>query len=305
MKIYDVHGLHVCDEHAILPQNASNADDYCENLFTVTIGGDFTPEWGDILFLLLCALQWMDTNLWWVVLHHSYYKEQLCSSLSEISFKGYLLLWGPVYQVEEKAREGRVRLDDEDGGGEGDDGEGGKGDPHANLRRRLHKQVVVLDREINAVADGVYGDGKQMLEEEEEEVVEESVKKSASLHRALADDRLRSLLRKRRQLKEQLKALDVEDDNALKSLVQDIIPVLKIKKGKKQEKEEVMVPSNSGKDLGSVNAKKKVVCLVEDNNVFDAALDSAATGFTETVSMCFFVHASFMVCNFFHGLGTL
>lgn len=240
----------------------------------------------------------MDTILWWVALHHSYYKEQLCSSLSGISFKGYLLLCGPVYQVEEKAREGRVRLDDEDGGGEGDHGEGGKDDPHSNLRRRLHKQVVALDREINAVADGVYGDGKQMLEEEEEEVVEESVKKSASLHRALADDRLRSLLRKRRQLKEQLKALDVEDDNALKSLVEDITPVLKIKKGKKQE-EEVTVPSNSGKDLGSVNAKKKVVCLVEDNNVFDAALDSAATGFTETVSMCFLcMHHSWFAISF-------
>lgn len=248
--------------------------------------GIVTPEWGYDLFLLLSALQCIDTILWWVALHHSYYKEQLCSSLSEIIFKGYLLLCGLVYQVEEKAREGRVRLDDEDGEGECDDGEGGEDDPHSNLRRRLHKQVVALDREINAVADGVYGDGKQILEEEEE-VVEESMKKSASLHRALADDRLRSLLRKRRQFKEQLKALDVEDDNALKSLVQDITPVLKVKKGKKQEEEEVMVPSNSGKGLGSVNAKKKVVYIEEDNNVFDAALDSAATGFTETVSMCF------------------
>lgn len=194
-------------------------------------------------------------------------------------------------------------MDDEDSGGEGDDGEGGEDDPHSNLRRRLHKQVVALDREIDAVADGAYGDGKQVLEEEEEEV-EESMKKSASLHRALADDRLRSLLRKRRQLKEQLKALDVEDDNALKSLVEDITPMLKIKrKGKKQEAE-VMVPSNSGKkEPGSANAKKKVVRIVEDNNDFDAALDSAATGFTETVSI--FFCESLVICNFIQVLGSL
>lgn len=202
--------------------------------------------------------------------------------------------------MKQKAWESDIGLVDDDGD-EGVAADGGEheGDVQAGLRARLQSKLVALDREIDAVADGAQAfqasvgeaaersarnasleaDGEQVLGEEAKVNQGDPAMDGASLHRALANDRLKSLLRKRRQLKEQLKILkekEQEDDELLRSLVGETNAIPDGKgKGKGKRKVDVVTASAS-------KSGKKSVSFLEDDG-FDAELD-AASGLMETVS---------------------
>jgi DNA excision repair protein ERCC-6 len=163
------------------------------------------------------------------------------------------------------------------------------------LRLRLQKQLSAFDREIEAVADGAQAfqasvdeaaaessrvdrDEDRMLEEEpDEENSDGAVVRGAALHHALAQDRLKSLLKKRKEVRAQLRALnkqEQEDDDVIRTLVEETSQTVASKrKGKKKVEVELVAPPKP---------VKKAVSFVEDDD-FDAALD-ATSGLMETVS---------------------
>lgn len=154
----------------------------------------------------------------------------------------------------------------------------------------MEKQLSALDREIEAVADGAQAfqvsvdeaaeksdrTEEQMLESEEG--LDDVVGRGAALHHALATDRLNSLLKKKKELRAQLRALreqEEEDDEIIPTLVQDTSQAADTKKkGKKKVEVEVVAPPKP---------VRKKVSFVQDDD-FDAALD-AASGLMETVSI--------------------
>ena len=168
-------------------------------------------------------------------------------------------------------------------------------DAHTVLRLRLQKQLSAFDREIEAVADGAQAfqasvdeaaaeslrvdrDEDRMLEEEpDEENSDGAVVRGAALHHALAQDRLKSLLKKRKEVRAQLRALnkqEQEEDDVIRTLVEETSQTVASKrKGKKKVEVELVAPPKP---------VKKAVSFVEDDD-FDAALD-ATSGLMETVS---------------------
>ncbi|KAG0558340.1 hypothetical protein KC19_10G020700 [Ceratodon purpureus] len=201
-------------------------------------------------------------------------------------------------QVKQKARESK-RVREVFGSSDDEEGEAGEQDDYGEdaqtvLRLRLQKQLSALDREIEAVADGAQAfqasvdeaaaessrvdrDEERMLEEEPgEENADGAVVRGAALHHALAQDRLKSLLKKKRELRAQLRALnkqELENDDVMRTLVEDTTSqaVASKRKGKNKVEAEVAAPPKP---------VKKAVSFVEDDD-FDAALD-ATSGLMET-----------------------
>ncbi len=180
----------------------------------------------------------------------------------------------------------------------------------SDRRSRLQRSLAALDREIAAVAavaDGAYVFEQGFGEEEENNAVgsleqdaagrqkgkgvlqglrvnTEAVNNGVALHRALANDRLKSLLRKRKQLSGELEALEPsdEDEDRLRSLVAEATGNSRVVQARRSKVEVVILPSTSK----STAKKKKAVSFLEDDNL-DAALDDAASGLVETVSITF------------------
>lgn len=177
----------------------------------------------------------------------------------------------------------------------------------SDRRSRLQRSLAALDREIAAVADGAYVFEQGFGEEEENNAVgsleqdaagrqkgkgvlqglrvnTEAVNNGVALHQALANDRLKSLLRKRKQLSGELEALEPsdEDEDRLRSLVAEATGNSRVVQARRSEVEVVILPSASK----STAKKKKAVSFLEDDNL-DAALDDAASGLVETVSISF------------------
>jgi len=156
----------------------------------------------------------------------------------------------------------------------------------------LEKQLSALDREIEAVADGAQAfqvsvdeaaaverterSEEQMLGNEEDP--DGAVGRGAALHHALATDRLKSLLKTKKELRAQLRALskqEQEEDEIVRTLVEDTSQAVDTKrKGKSKVQVHVAAPPKP---------VKKTVSFVQDDD-FDAALD-AASGLMETVSI--------------------
>ena len=193
-----------------------------------------------------------------------------------------------------KVREVFGSSDDEEGdAAERDDY--GEQDAHTVLVYRLQTQLSALEREIEAVADGAQAfqasvdeaaaessridrDEEHMLEEEQDEVnLDGALVRGAALHHALAQDRLKSLLKKKGELTAQLRVLnkqEQEDAKVMRALVEDTSQaVTSERKGKKKVVEVVAPPK----------PVKKAVSFVQDDD-FDAALD-AASGLMETVRL--------------------
>lgn len=133
--------------------------------------------------------------------------------------------------------------------------------------------------EAAAESSRIDRDEERLLEEEQDGADSDgAVVRGAALHHALAQDRLKSLSKKKKEMRAQLRALnkqEEEDDDVMRSLVEDTSQAVAGKReGKKKVEVEVAAP------LKSV---KKAVSFVQDDD-FDAALD-AASGLMETVSI--------------------
>lgn len=194
--------------------------------------------------------------------------------------------------MKQKVRERQIfgDSDDEEEGGEQDDY--GEDNARAVLRFRLEKQLSALDREIEAVADGAQAfqasvdeaAAAERVDRTEEQMLangedpDGAVGRGAALHHALATDRLKSLLQKKKELRAQLRALskqEQEEDDIMRTLVKDTSLAVDTKrKGKKKVEVKVTAPPKP---------VKKTVSFVQDDE-FDAALD-AASGLMETVSI--------------------
>lgn len=190
-------------------------------------------------------------------------------------------------QVKQKVRERQIFGDSDDDEEAGEQDDYGEDNARAVLRFRLEKQLSALDREIEAVADGAQAfqvsvdeaaaaersdrTEEQMLENEEDP--DGAVGRGAALHHALATDRLKSLLLKKKEVRAQLRALskqEQEEEDVVRTLVEDTSQAVDSKrKGKK--KVQVAAPPKP---------VKKTVSYIQDDD-FDAALD-AASGLMET-----------------------
>lgn len=192
--------------------------------------------------------------------------------------------------MKQKVRERQIFGDSDDEEETGEQDDYGEDNARAVLRFRLEKQLSALDREIEAVSDGAQAfqvsvdEAAERSDRTEEQMLENeegpdgAVGRGAALHHALATDRLKSLLKKKKELRAQLRALskqEQEEDDIVRTLVEDTSQAADTKrKGKKKVEVQVTAPPKP---------VKKAVSFVQDDD-FDAALD-AASGLMETVSI--------------------
>lgn len=92
----------------------------------------------------------------------------------------------------------------------------------------------------------------------------------SNLQHALADDRLRSLLKTKAQLKKELS--DFTDDTSSDALIQDLV---KDQPEFKRKVKEVQESSNK-------KSKRRKTTMLDDDDDFDAVLTAASSGFVET-----------------------
>lgn len=106
---------------------------------------------------------------------------------------------------------------------------------------------------------------------EDEQSIIQAPLDDSNLHHALADDRLRSLLETKAQLREELSkfANDTSPDALMRDLVKDQPKF-------KRKVKEVQKSSNK-------KNKQRKTALLDDDDDFDAVLAAASSGFVETV----------------------
>lgn len=162
-----------------------------------------------------------------------------------------------------------------------------EGDQESLLTKvQIHAQLRAVEAEIAAVSAGleivqsIAGKDSESSEGEKDEIDQDLsehkpyVVDGGVLQRTLATERLRSLKRKRGQLKKQLKAF--EGDGKARELEEQKVLLNSVK-----NKEETVI-KGTGRLLDKPTRGKRKNFSLQEDDEFDAALDAATSGLIET-----------------------
>ncbi|CAN4093234.1 unnamed protein product [Withania somnifera] len=149
----------------------------------------------------------------------------------------------------------------------------------------LFNKLRAVEVEIDAIKDG-FGHLERFRRNEEEvpdtdgssetkhteneQSISQAPLDDSNLQHALADDRLRSLLKRKAQLRKELS--NFANDTSPDALIRDIVKDQPNFKRKEKE-----VPKSSNK-----KSKRRKTTLLDDDDDFDAVLAAASSGFVET-----------------------